>query len=126
MTALLIEQRSAVAENHLLPAAVPPLIAVLHQLADVIAALTDEQYCANPVGVVASSVGGHIRHCLDHVDALLAGLELQTVNYDERQRGTEIETSRHAALAAIDRQERRLLAMPPRAEGRSLRLIALV
>jgi len=28
-----------------------------------------------PVGVVSINVGGHVRHTLDQVDALLAGVE---------------------------------------------------
>ncbi len=108
------------------PAAILPLIAVLRQLADVIAALSDDQYRANPVGPVASSIGGHVRHCLDHVDALLTGLERRAVDYDQRQRGTDVETSCRAALAAIERQVHQLHAFPPRSEDWSLRLTALV
>src|SRR6516162_7733754 len=93
-----------------LPAAILPIVAVLRQLADVIRAMTDEQYRRKPVGVVPSNVGGHVRHCLDHVEALLAGLEEGEVNYDHRRRGTEVETNRQAALDVIRRQERQLLA----------------
>jgi uncharacterized damage-inducible protein DinB len=109
-----------------LPAAIRPLIAVLRQLAEVVGALSDEQYQQKPVRVVSSNVGGHVRHCLDHVDALLSGIEEGTINYDRRRRGTDIETSRRAALAAIGRQERQLLDVPPGSEGRPLRLTALV
>src|SRR6516225_10431313 len=107
-----------------LPAAILPIIAVLRQLADVIRAMTDEQYRRKPVGVVSSNVGGHVRHCLDHVEALLAGLEEGELSYDHRQRGTEVETSREAALDAIRRQERQLLAFPPNSEGALLSLSA--
>jgi uncharacterized damage-inducible protein DinB len=88
--------------------------------------MTDEQYRMKPVGVVPSNVGGHVRHCLDHVDALLAGVERGELDYDRRQRGTEVETSRRAALEAIHRQEHQLLAFPSRSERRSLRLLAMV
>lgn len=108
------------------PAAVPPLIAVLTQLADLIAALTDEQYRAKPVEVASSHVGGHVRHCLDHVDALLAGVEQGAVDYDRRQRGTAVETSRAAALDVIARQMRQLLALPEAAESRALLLSGVV
>lgn len=109
-----------------LPAAILPIVAALRQLADVIRATTDEQYQAKPVGVVASSVGGHVRHCLDHVEALLAGVEEGAVDYDQRQRGTEVETRREAALGVLRRQERQLLALAPHAERRPLRLKAIV
>jgi uncharacterized damage-inducible protein DinB len=109
-----------------LPAAIFPIIAVLRQLRDVISAMTDEQYRMKPVGHVSSNVGGHVRHCLDHVEALLAGFEEGELSYDHRRRGTDVETSREAALDAIRCQERQLLAFPPNSEGRPLRLSAMV
>jgi uncharacterized damage-inducible protein DinB len=109
-----------------LPAAILPIIAVLRQLADVIRAMSDEQYTRKPVGVVSSNVGGHVRHCLDHVEALLAGIARGEVDYDRRQRGTEVETSREAALDVIRRQERQLLTFPRHSECWPLRLSALV
>jgi len=109
-----------------IPVAILPIVAVLRQLEDVIRAMTDEQYRRKPVGVVSSNVGGHIRHSLDHVEALLAGVEDGEVNYDRRQRGTDVETSRKAALDVIRRQERQLLAFPPHLERRPLRLSAMV
>jgi uncharacterized damage-inducible protein DinB len=109
-----------------LPAAILPIVALLRQLADVIRAMTDEQYRRKPVGVVSSNVGAHVRHCLDHVEALLAGAEKGEVDYDRRQRGTAVETSREAALDVIQRQERQLLAFPPHSERRPLRLSAMV
>lgn len=87
---------------------VEPLISVLRQLADLLYATSNDQYTMKPVGVVNSSIGGHVRHCLDHVDALLAGNCVGHMSYDDRQRGTDVETSRSAALQAIERQEREL------------------
>jgi uncharacterized damage-inducible protein DinB len=98
----------------------------LRQLADLIGRLTDQQYTLRPVGVVSSSIGGHIRHNLDHVDALLAATELGALDYDQRRRGTRVETSRHAALQAIDRLEQQLLQLPSGIEQQSLRLTTLV
>jgi uncharacterized damage-inducible protein DinB len=109
-----------------LPAAILPLVAVLGQLGTLVDSLTDEQYRTKPVAVVSSNVGGHVRHCLDHIDALLAGVERGALDYDRRQRGTEVETSRQAALDAIRRLERRLHAFPRNAEARPLRLSVLV
>ena len=109
-----------------LPAAVLPIVAVLRQLAEVIRPMTDEQYRRKPVGVVSSNVGGHVRHCLDHVEALLAGVEEGELSYDHRQRGTDVETNREAALDVIRLRERQLLALPPHVERRPLRLSAMV
>jgi uncharacterized damage-inducible protein DinB len=79
-----------------------------------------------PVGVVASSIGGHVRHCLDHLDTFLHGLYFGVIDYDQRQRGTEIETNRRAALVALHRQERQFLACPGDVAGWPLRLRVLL
>jgi uncharacterized damage-inducible protein DinB len=108
------------------PVAVAPLVGVLRQLADLIARLTDDQYTQKPVGVVPSSVGGHIRHNLDHVGALLRGLPGGHVNYDDRDRGTAVEHDRRAALAEIDRLCDELIEYPWVTDSETLRLTALV
>jgi uncharacterized damage-inducible protein DinB len=109
-----------------LPAAVPALLAVLRQLGRLLKDLTDAQYEMKPVGVVSSSIGGHVRHNLDHIDALLSGLDSGLIDYDARERGTEVERSRHAALAALRRQEEQLLSICWPLQWQSLRLSALV
>jgi uncharacterized damage-inducible protein DinB len=108
------------------PAAIAPLVAVLDQLADLLDAMSDEQYRSKPRDVVSSSAGGHLRHCLDHIDALLSALEGGVIDYDQRQRGTEVETSRSAALAVLRRQQRQLHTVLAGSEDRPLRLSALV
>lgn len=109
-----------------LPIAILPLVAVLQQLEHLLDTMTDEQYQTAPVGVVSSNIGGHVRHCLDHIDALLAGVASGMLDYDQRQRGTDVETSRFAALAVIRRQTDRLLGFPAESEGWRLRLSVLV
>jgi hypothetical protein len=82
----------------------PPVVSLmtmLQQLQDVVSLLSDEQYAMRPVGVIESSIGGHVRHCLDHVRALLCCIKTSLIDYDARERGTSIETDRTAALEAI-------------------------
>ena len=81
---------------------VMPLVALLEELSEVVQRLSNSQYSQKPVGVVESCVGGHVRHCLDHVSALLAAIEIGQIDYEHRQRGTVIEKSRIAACEAID------------------------
>jgi uncharacterized damage-inducible protein DinB len=108
------------------PTAVRPLVGLLHQLFDLVESLTAEQYARKPVGVVASSVGGHVRHNLDHIDALLRGLRAGEVNYDRRDRGTEVERDRRAALGEILRLEKELAELPWGEVPHLLTLSALV
>ena len=79
-----------------------PLASLLTELASVVGQLTEDQYTQKPVGVMPSSVGGHVRHCLDHVAALLAARAARQLDYDRRQRGTTVEFDRLAAIAAIE------------------------
>ncbi len=88
-----------------------PLTSILMQLHGLLDALNDEEYARTPVGAVPGSLGGHIRHCLDHVGALLAGINNGIVDYDRRIRGTAVETSRAAAQERIDELCRELVQL---------------
>lgn len=96
------------------------LIHVLRQLGEVIAGVSPEQYTAKPGRIANSSIGCHVRHCLDHVNALLEGIEASVLDYDERQRGTNIEHDRHAAFELIVRMEDRLRGIDSACMSRSL------
>ena len=107
---------------HIPHAAASP-IGVLAQLLDdlssVVANLSSEAYCAPFEGGVSGTIGEHVRHCLDHVAALLAADPTRVLSYDRRQRGTPIETSPEAALqhifhlqSALERWPRRSLDEP--------------
>lgn len=58
-----------------------------------------------------SAIGVHLRHCVDHMDCLLRGLESGTVDYDDRERdpASELDTDRmRQRLSALDRALRRI------------------
>lgn len=103
-----------------------PLIAVLRQLEDLLDHLNDAQYRQKPVGIVNSSIGGHVRHCLDHVEALLRAIDTGELNYDHRERDTVVETSSRAAREVIHRLERQLLALWPDVLEHPLRMRTLL
>ncbi|MBA4067544.1 MAG: hypothetical protein C0501_28315 [Isosphaera sp.] len=94
------------------PPAVRALVAVLDQLAELVGALTDGQYTTRPVGFAAGAISGHVRHNLDHVAALLAGLRAGRLDYDRRERGTAVERDRAAAVTAVGRLRAELLVFP--------------
>ena len=88
----------------------PAAMALRRQLADlrhVIAGLTRETYQAAP-SRVSGSIGAHVRHCLDHVRALVEHRADRPMSYDARLRGTRVETEPGDALAEIARLSRRL------------------
>lgn len=103
-----------------------PLAMLLWQLSSVVERLTDEQYTMKPVGVVESSIGGHVRHCLDHVGALLVAIDTGRLDYDHRQRGTAIETDRFAALHALASFESRVAELCAEDVDRPVELYVLL
>lgn len=109
-------------EPDLRPHLIPPLTQLLRQLASVIQHLSDAQYTQKPVGVIESSVGGHVRHCLDHVRALLTAVDSGHLDYDHRERGTPIESLRAAALVSIAEMIHDLEALPRFVFNRPLQL----
>ncbi len=97
-----------------------PLRALLAQLGDLLRETSDERYTAPPPVHLAGTLGGHVRHTLDHIAVLGAitadGRPAATVlDYDDRERGTDVETSVKSALdqvAVLDAQLQRLDALP--------------
>ncbi|MCG3130984.1 MAG: hypothetical protein FLDDKLPJ_01759 [Phycisphaerae bacterium] len=87
---------------------IPLLVQLLHQLVEILSGAGDADYVLKPVGGVSGSLGAHVRHCLDHIDALLTGAARGVIDYDDRRRGTVVETRRAAAFDAILDLEGRL------------------
>ncbi len=102
------------------------LVASLDQLAEVIRAASDDQYVRSPVGVIPGSLGGHVRHCLDHVAALCAGVPTCRIDYDRRERGTPVETSRASALHAVEALRDRIAAMDASTLTREVRVTTML
>jgi hypothetical protein len=65
--------------------------------------VSDEDYMRKLPAVFGSTVGGHYRHCLDHFQSLLQGLEAGEINYDHRERNPRIENDRKFALGETHR-----------------------
>jgi len=114
------------AEEHQPPMVCTCIVAVFEQLADLLLHTSDAEYVQAPVGVVTSSLGGHYRHNLDHLESLLASIETGVLNYDHRERGTSVETSRLAALQLIRRLQREVLNLTEDDLLQTLQLTAMI
>lgn len=86
-------------------------ICYLKQGVDLLRRLSDEQYATKLPDSYNSSVGGHMRHCLDHYINFLDGFESGKVDYDARARDTRIEQERAFALSSMDSLSQRLMAV---------------
>ncbi len=77
-------------------------------LGDVLSKINQEQYTAKTVMSLGSSIGGHVRHMADHVRALLAGIDGGLINYDDRERDTDVENDRDAGMKVVEELGTRL------------------
>jgi uncharacterized damage-inducible protein DinB len=93
-----------------------PLVERLDELSTVLTRVDRDRYTTRELSKTSGSVGEHIRHCLDHIAALLAAESNAPLSYDGRQRGTAIENDPHAALQEIMRLKTSL----PRWSGQSV------
>lgn len=105
---------------------VEPLIETLRQLATVVGGLTPDQYTWTSEAFAGSSIGAHVRHCLDHADAFLEAADTGSIEYDQRERGTPVETDPEAALERIRRMETRLCSLPATLVDRPLTVRAIL
>ena len=106
-------------ERHLIspPSANAPaasLCRLLDGLARLLEAVPPAIYGAPFVSAVSGSIGEHVRHCLDHVAALVAATPSTPLSYDSRNRGTRVETDPTIALQQIAILRSALEAWPAR------------
>lgn len=103
-----------------------PLREALRQLAEVVAGLDASRYASPPPGLGPGTVGSHVRHCLDHVQALIDATEGGRLDYDRRRRGSAMETDQDAALREMERLDRLLAGLPARVMGRAVTVVCLL
>ncbi|MBM9501581.1 hypothetical protein JWG44_15110 [Leptospira sp. 201903071] len=73
---------------------------IFGQLADLLSIIKENDYSREIPQVKGSSVGKHVRHCIEVLENLVIGLETSSVSYDQRKRNPLYETS---PLAARDK-----------------------
>ena len=106
-----------------------PALALAGCLMDVATLLDvtpDLDYLSRPEGGVSGSVGAHVRHCLDHVRAVLDAADGSLLSYDRRERDTALEHNRTLGVLALRQQGSRLAALVGRPADQPLHLEAQV
>ncbi|MEP6685781.1 MAG: hypothetical protein ABJB22_03310 [Verrucomicrobiota bacterium] len=88
------------------------VVEVLRQGESLLRQIDNEQYTQKLRPAFNSAIGGHYRHCLDHFQSLLKGLDRDEVNYDHRERDPRIENDRDFALAETQRIIRACQSIP--------------
>ena len=106
------------------------LASALGKLHGLIQRLSDDQYTRAGMKGFSSPIASHVRHCVDHVDALLLGLQdgepVREIRYDRRERGTRIEADRGYALETCSNRREQVLALDPSALADPVRVLAMV
>ncbi|MEO1036397.1 MAG: hypothetical protein AAFX44_12640 [Pseudomonadota bacterium] len=74
----------------------------LAELARLLRALPPGGYSSTDDAVLATSIGAHVRHVLDHYDCLLHGLDRAEIDYACRSRDTRCESDVRFAAERID------------------------
>jgi uncharacterized damage-inducible protein DinB len=80
---------------------IPSQLEVLAQGNDYLASVSEFEYNEVIKPNFISSAGAHMRHILDHYQAIMDGLNVLTIDYDKRVRGCDIETNPKSAAEKI-------------------------
>ena len=87
-------------------------IVYLEQGLDLLRTLEDQAYTSAQPPYHESSIGDHLRHCLEHYTSFLNGFDAGMIDYDARARDLRIATSRFFASQTIQDLIVRLHALP--------------
>ncbi len=80
------------------------IVIVLRELHTMVNSISDEVYTRpSSAQFMGATIGGHLRHTVDHLAALADGITSGVIAYDRRARGTSVETDRNAAASEISR-----------------------
>ena len=63
----------------------------LQQGVDLLERHSPESYTKADSTTFGSGVGPHMRHVLDHYSSFISGVESGVINYDDRERDTQVE-----------------------------------
>jgi uncharacterized damage-inducible protein DinB len=116
---------STAPESATMMLAIEELNRLLDDLASVLFSIGRDAYVAKPACGLSGSIGGHVRHVLDHVGAFVdAGPRVLT--YDRRRRGTAVEADPADALAHICRLQTSMESMAARRHDEPIQVLSQI
>src|SRR4051812_15204947 len=86
-------------------------ITALQQAITLLPMLGEAQYRQKLPACFNASVGGHIRHNVDHYLSFLAGIEKAQIDYEARERDARLESDRDYAVSVLEQITTRLRAL---------------
>ncbi|RME73444.1 MAG: DinB family protein [Verrucomicrobia bacterium] len=76
-------------------------VAMLAQAVRLVAPMPATLFDAKSPASLGASIGGHLRHVIDHYRCFLRGAETGAIDYDARERSPAIESDPEVAVAAL-------------------------
>lgn len=73
----------------------------LQQAAELVEELENTFYARSEPAFYHSSVGGHLRHCIEHYESFMAGISEGKIDYDARMRDSQVECDTKIASERI-------------------------
>lgn len=98
----------------------------LDDIAALVVSVDASVYVERPLAAVSGSVGEHVRHCLDHLAALVTATPSQPLSYDRRERGTAIERDPAEALRRVMRLKSAVARWPDRSMDEPLCVVSML
>ncbi|WP_309640234.1 DinB family protein [Flavobacterium sp.] len=80
---------------------IPSIQKALHELSDLLAKLSHDDYTSPCYGLSGSTIGEHTRHIIEMFQCLDSQYDSETINYDLRKRDYAIQTDTLCAQKAI-------------------------
>ena len=74
----------------------------LEQAERLLSRMENVDYAFSDIAFFGSSIGQHLRHCFDHYLSFIWGASSGKIDYDHRQRESEIECLTEGALACLE------------------------
>ncbi len=105
-------------------AAIAANLVVIRQGVALLAALRDERYAARQPLCFNASIGGHLRHILEHYQGFLRSLDDGEIDYEKRARDPLVESSTGYARDLLEAVANELADLAPALANRGLHLCA--
>lgn len=99
-------------------------IFLLRQVLALLEALDDARYREPVAACFGASMGGHLRHVVEHYDGFFQGLQSGDIDYETRPRDLAVETSRSTAIQRLHATVSSLEQLETQDQDRPLRVRA--
>lgn len=95
-------------------------LALIEQGVRLLATLPQDVFVAHTPATLGASIGGHLRHNIDHYTCFVRGIPSGRIDYDARERAAELESNPKVASAALKHAAAEFVEIPEAALDREV------